>query len=100
MLRWRYSGKTAKSVAIWVLRECSNAGSYSSFAKLHWKPPEGLDTRELAFAAIRAMGMNEDDKVLRKAVSFRIVQIMLRQELLGRIVGSAKRKGVRVWRNL
>src|ERR1700730_17250723 len=60
--------------------------------------PEGLDTRELARAVIRAKGMNEADTVLRKAIGFRVVQVMLRQELRGTVLGAAKRKGVRVWR--
>jgi hypothetical protein len=59
--------------------------------------PEGLDTRELALAAIRAKGMDENDRVLRKAIGFRIVQAMLRQELRGRLARAGKRKGVRVW---
>ena len=59
--------------------------------------PEGLDTRELARAVIRARGMDEADTVLRKAIGFRIVQVMLRQEARGLVIGAVKRKGVRVW---
>src|SRR5712671_5999592 len=44
---------------------------------------EGLDTRELARAVIRAKGMDETDAVLRKAIGFMIVQAMLRQEARG-----------------
>ncbi|QBR70904.1 hypothetical protein CU048_05990 [Beijerinckiaceae bacterium] len=60
--------------------------------------PEGLDTRELARAVIRARGMDENDTVLRKAIGFRIVQAMLRQEMRGLITGAGKHKGARVWR--
>ncbi|HEY8161635.1 MAG TPA: hypothetical protein VIF34_05125 [Methylocystis sp.] len=59
--------------------------------------PEGLDTRELARAVIRAKGMDEGDAVLRRAVAFRIVQAMRMQEKRGRVIGAGKRKGVRVW---
>ncbi len=65
--------------------------------------PEGLDTRELALAVIRAKGMDENDAVLRKAIGFRIVQAMLRQEMRGHVASHGKRKGVRgvrVWRQI
>lgn len=60
--------------------------------------PNGLDTRELALALIRAKGMDETDAVLRKAIGFRIVQVMLRQEARLFVTGVVKRKGLRVWR--
>jgi hypothetical protein len=59
--------------------------------------PEGLDTRELALAVIRANGMDESDLVLRKAIGFRIVQAMLRQKTRGRVADAGKRHGVRLW---
>jgi hypothetical protein len=59
--------------------------------------PEGLDTRELARAVIRAKGMDEADGVLRKAIGYRIVQTMLRQEARGHVMGAWKRRGIRVW---
>jgi hypothetical protein len=59
--------------------------------------PEGLDTRELSRAVIRAKEMDENDSVLRKAIGFRIVQVMLRQSARGLVAGAGKRKGVRVW---
>ncbi|RNJ49281.1 hypothetical protein D1O30_06390 [Methylocystis hirsuta] len=59
--------------------------------------PEGLDTRELGLAVVRAKGLDEGDAVLRKAVNYRIVQAMRMQELRGRVSGTGKRKGVRVW---
>lgn len=57
----------------------------------------GLDTRELSIYVIRAKGMDERDQVLRKAVGFRVVQVMLRQEALRSVKGIGKRCGVRVW---
>lgn len=60
--------------------------------------PDGLDTRELALAVIRAKGMDEADAVLRKAINYRIVQAMRMQEMRGRVSGAGRRKGVRVWR--
>ena len=59
--------------------------------------PEGLDTRELALAVIRAKGMDEGDAVLRKAINYRIVQAMRMQEMRGKVSSSGTRKGVRVW---
>lgn len=59
--------------------------------------PKGLDTRELALALIRAKGMDEGDRVLRKAIGFRIVQAMLRQQTRGRVASNGKPKGIRVW---
>lgn len=59
--------------------------------------PEGLNTRELGLAIIRAKGMDETDKVLRKAISSRIAQAMLKQEMRGRVAGDRKRRGARVW---
>lgn len=61
--------------------------------------PEGLDTRELALAVIRAKGMDEGDAVLRKAINYRIVQAMRMQEKRRMVCGAGKRKGVRVWTN-
>jgi hypothetical protein len=59
--------------------------------------PDGLDTRDLALAVIRAKGMDESDRVLRNAIGFRIVQAMLRREARGRVATAERRRGVRVW---
>jgi hypothetical protein len=56
-----------------------------------------LDTRELAVRVIRAKGMDEGDKVLRKSVAFRITQALQMQAKRGTIGVLPKRKGVRVW---
>jgi hypothetical protein len=57
----------------------------------------GLDTRELTLVVIRARGMDEADSVLRKAIGYRVVQTMLRQEMRGQVAGAGKRKGARIW---
>ncbi|PNE13010.1 MAG: hypothetical protein CR217_00600 [Beijerinckiaceae bacterium] len=59
--------------------------------------PQCLDTRELALYVIRAKGMDENDTILRKAIGFRIVQIMLRQRARGRIATAGRRRGVKIW---
>jgi hypothetical protein len=60
----------------------------------------GLDTRELALYVIRAKGIDENDSVLRKAIGFRVIQAMLRQEMRGHVTPTGKRRGVRVWVSL
>ena len=59
--------------------------------------PKGLDTRELARAVIRVKGMDEADTVLRKAICFRVVQVMLREKARGHVTTAEKRRGLRVW---
>lgn len=59
--------------------------------------PEGLDTRELALVIIRAKGLDEADAVLRRAIAYRIVQLLALQCRSGQIGDAGKRKGVRVW---
>ncbi|MGA3302585.1 MAG: hypothetical protein ABSC72_04770 [Methylovirgula sp.] len=60
--------------------------------------PEGLDTRELARAVIRAKGLDESDAVLRKSVAFRVVQTLSMQWRRGKIDSQGKRQGVRLWK--
>jgi hypothetical protein len=57
-----------------------------------------LSTRELALRVIRAKGMDEGDKALRKAIAYRIVQALTLQRKRGRVALSGKVKGVCVWR--
>jgi hypothetical protein len=56
-----------------------------------------LDTRELALRVIRAKGLDEGDRVLRKTVGFRVVQALSMAAKRGKIGESGKRKGVRIW---
>jgi hypothetical protein len=62
--------------------------------------PEGMDTRELARAIIRAKGLDETDAVLRKAVAYRIVQALTLQRKRGKLETLGMRRGVRVWKLL
>ncbi len=59
--------------------------------------PDGLDTRELALAVIRAKGLDEADAVMRKAVALSIINVMYGQERRMKVVSAGKRRGVRVW---
>lgn len=61
---------------------------------------EGLDTRELACAVIRAKGMDPADGVLRKAIGFKIVRTMLRQQMRGQVQSTGKRKGTMMWKSV
>ncbi|MCW2283657.1 hypothetical protein M2323_001429 [Rhodoblastus acidophilus] len=56
-----------------------------------------LDNRELALRVVRAKGLDEGDKVLRKSVSFRIVQALSMAARRGTVGDGGKRKGVRLW---
>jgi len=56
-----------------------------------------LDTRELAVRVIRAKGMDEADKNLRKALAYRIVQCLTLQWKRGVLDSPEKRANVRVW---
>ncbi len=57
-----------------------------------------LDTRELALRVIKSKGLDAKDTVLRRSIAFRIVQALRLQRRRGKVKGSEKRKGVRVWR--
>lgn len=56
-----------------------------------------LDTRELAVRVLRDKALDEGDTVLRKSVTFRIVQAMNLQAKRRKVAGLPKRKGVRMW---
>ena len=45
---------------------------------------------------LRAKGMDENDKVMRQTVAFRVVQALSIAAKRGRFVSDGKRKGVRV----
>jgi len=59
--------------------------------------PEGLDTRELSLAVIRAKRLDEADRVLRSTLALSIVNVMRRQWKRGSVSVAGMRKGVRVW---
>jgi hypothetical protein len=60
--------------------------------------PNGLDTRELAEIIMKAKGMNPDDRILRKAVTMSIVNILSSRAKRGQIIAAGKRNLIRMWR--
>lgn len=56
-----------------------------------------MDTREIAFAVMKAKGLNAGDKVLAKAVCYRLIHALRMQCHRGKIADGGKRRGVRVW---
>jgi hypothetical protein len=56
-----------------------------------------MDTRELALHVVKAKGLDEADTVLRRSISFRVVQALRMQEKRGRIKRLEKRRGAIVW---
>jgi hypothetical protein len=58
---------------------------------------EPMTTRELAAYIVRAKGWDAEDKALRSAIAYRLVQALTRQAKRGRIASVGKRGGVRVW---
>lgn len=72
-------------------------GEMTEICKQALRQEGPLDTRELALRVIRAKGMDEDDRILRKTIAFRIVQALRLHERRGGVRGDGKRNGVRVW---
>jgi hypothetical protein len=56
-----------------------------------------LSTRELALSAIKAKGLDESDRRLRKAVAYKVVQIMRRMERERRVARLGKEGLAIVW---
>ncbi len=59
--------------------------------------PDGLDTRELALAVIRAKGLDEGDGVLRNAIAASVISTLGMRAKRGQIVKVGKRKGIVLW---
>lgn len=57
-----------------------------------------LDTRELARHVMQAKGLDVGDKVLAKAIAYRLIHALRMQRNRGTVVGNEKRRGVTVWR--
>lgn len=55
------------------------------------------DTRELAQAILTAKGLDAGDKVLCKAVAFKIIHSLRQQVRRGKIADAGKRGNVRMW---
>jgi hypothetical protein len=58
-----------------------------------------LSTRQLAERCMKQSGLDESDKVLAKAVAFRIVQAARLQEMRGTLLRKGKLRGVCIWAN-
>ena len=58
---------------------------------------ESLDTRELSRRIAVAKGLDSGDKVLCRAISYRLVRALLLQRRRGELASPGKVKGVRVW---
>lgn len=56
------------------------------------------NTRQLALAIMKAKGLDAGDKVLAKAISYRLIHALRIQARIGKIVGMGREKAARVWR--
>jgi len=56
------------------------------------------NTRELAQAVMAAKGIGAGDKVLAKAVAYRLIHVLRIQARNGKIVGMGRDKAARIWR--
>ena len=56
------------------------------------------NTRELALAVMAAKGLEAGDKVLAKAVAYRLIHVLRLQARGGKIVGIGRHKAARIWR--
>lgn len=72
-------------------------GEMAKIAKLALMDEGPLSTTELADRVVKVKGFDPNDKVLRKAIAFRLVQALRLQYARGTISDAGKRKGVRVW---
>ncbi|MFH6781498.1 MULTISPECIES: hypothetical protein [Methylobacterium] len=61
---------------------------------------EPLTTRELALAVIRAKGWDEEDRLLKRAVAYRLIQSLNRAAAQGRIFVAGKKKNVKMWQSV
>ena len=58
---------------------------------------EPMSSRELAYVAMIAKGLNEDDVVLRTSLGPKVINTMRRQEKLGVVVRVGKVNGACLW---
>jgi hypothetical protein len=56
------------------------------------------NTRQLSALILEAKGLDAGDKVLAKAVSYRLIHALRIQARIGKIVGMGREKAARVWR--
>jgi hypothetical protein len=81
------------------LRSCFKYGEITSFCMAALKQEGPLDTRELALRLCRTKGLNEADQLLRRALVYKVGQILSKQVLRGTLEKApGLRAGVKVWR--
>ena len=57
-----------------------------------------LNTRQLGVAVMKAKGLDTGDKVLAKAISYRLIHVLRIQARIGKIIGLGREKAAPVWR--
>ena len=57
-----------------------------------------MDTRAIALHVIEAKGLDASDRHLRKAVAYKLEQVLRRQEKRGEVSRVGMRQGAVVWR--
>jgi len=57
-----------------------------------------MNTRQLSAVLLNAKGLDANDKVLAKAISYRLIHALRIQARTGKIVGMGREKAARVWR--
>jgi hypothetical protein len=56
------------------------------------------NTRELSALILEAKGLNAGDRVLAKAISYKLIHALRIQARMGKIVGLGRHKAARIWR--
>ncbi len=56
-----------------------------------------MNTREIALYILKSKGLDANDKVLAKAVSYKIIHALRQRQRRGLLVDAGKWKNVRVW---
>jgi hypothetical protein len=57
-----------------------------------------MNTRQLSAVLLNAKGLDASDKVLAKAISYRLIHALRIQARSGKIVAMSREKAARVWR--
>ncbi len=59
--------------------------------------PDGIDTRAIAMFVIERKGLDASDRHLRKAIAYKVVQVLRRQETWGEVSRTGNRQGAVMW---
>jgi hypothetical protein len=57
-----------------------------------------MNTRQLSAVLLDAKGLDASDKVLAKAISYRLIHALRIQARSGKLIGEGREKAARVWR--